>query len=185
MGNPHRKRPKTPPPYIAIGMPSRTLFKDYTVASLMSLSMQIMHDWREPSIIHTTGRTEVCRNRICDMAIERGCSHVLFIDSDMVFPSKAARVLVQADAEGTLLQDVFFLARLYRLDQPLSSVQCFLHRLMHLFWLDRLEQVTVHAFPNGGHGRLQRAVGGQDDNRRVWPTPLDRLQHPHAIHLAA
>jgi len=86
-------------PKILIGLPSKSLLKADMAVSCMTLCMQILHDYGEPKIVTTTGRTECGRNEIAQRALDYKCTHVLYIDSDMTFPALTARKLFEADKD--------------------------------------------------------------------------------------
>lgn len=82
---------------VAICIPHLGLIKAQTVQSLVKLIKNIKVDYRvlmaEGSILHVT------RERLCKKAIELGCSHVLFVDSDMSFESDALDRLLKRDKD--------------------------------------------------------------------------------------
>lgn len=82
---------------VAICMPHLGLIKAQTVQSLVKLFKNIKVDWRvlmaEGCILHVT------RERLCKRAVELGCSHVLFVDSDMSFEPEVLDKLLARDKD--------------------------------------------------------------------------------------
>ena len=82
---------------VAICIPHLGLIKAQTVGSLVRLIKNIKVDWRvlmaEGSILHVT------RERLVKRAIDLGCSHVLFVDSDMEFEPDALDKLLKRDKD--------------------------------------------------------------------------------------
>ena len=82
---------------VAICIPHLGLIKAQTVASLTRLLKRIKVDWHvlmaEGSILHCT------RERLVKKAIEVGCTHVLFVDSDMEFEPDSLDRLLKRDKD--------------------------------------------------------------------------------------
>lgn len=82
---------------IAICIPHTGSIKTKTVQAVIGLIKQAPFEWhfltQEGSILH------VNRERLAKKAIELGCTHLLFVDSDMSFDPDAAERLLARDKD--------------------------------------------------------------------------------------
>lgn len=82
---------------LAIATPSTGTIKTKTVESLIAMCKNLPFDYHflshEGSIIHHM------RERLVKKAIELECTHLLFVDSDMVFEKDAVLKLLEADKD--------------------------------------------------------------------------------------
>lgn len=85
-------------PRICIGIPTNRGVKPRTVLSLMSIVNTFKYDYE--FVIATEGYT-IAENRtyIVNKAKEARCTHVLFIDDDMVFPANTLDKLMSHNKE--------------------------------------------------------------------------------------
>lgn len=82
---------------LAIGIPSNGTIRSKTVFSLMAMMKDFPYDYifvfQQGCILHQN------REIIVSEAIKHKCSHLLFIDSDMVFESNAVMTLLGRDKD--------------------------------------------------------------------------------------
>ena len=79
-------------PKITVGIPSYDHIKTETVISLLQLQAQ--SDLRLQFFLNQSLYIDYNRNQLVDVALQNGSSHLLFIDSDIVFtPDGPARLL--------------------------------------------------------------------------------------------
>jgi len=91
------------------------------------------------------------------------------------------KTLLQVDSKGPTLDDGRFLAHCLGASHAPASFQGILCSLADLFGPGWLEEIRIHTFPDGNQGRIEGCVSGQDDRRRVRPSPLGSFQHPQAV----
>lgn len=82
---------------ILIGIPALAEMKTETTVSLITATSRLNYR----AILHVQKSCYVhdARNKIVDTAIEKKCTHVMFIDSDMSFPGDAMNTLVERDLD--------------------------------------------------------------------------------------
>lgn len=82
---------------IAIGIPNTGLIKAQTAFCLARMLKNLPYDYdvifKEGSILHAN------REVIARTAIEKECTHLLFLDTDMSFPANALETLVSRDKD--------------------------------------------------------------------------------------
>ena len=87
---------KLPSPYkVLIGMPNQGEIKTQTMACLQAL-------WKPERTEGTFTKgtlPHVARNAICQTAVNGGFTHIMFIDSDMVFPADTLQKLLSLHAD--------------------------------------------------------------------------------------
>jgi choline kinase len=82
---------------ISIATPSKNgELKQYTSNSITRLCLKCHIEGIETVLQNVFDRTESARNQLVTLAQEAGCSHILFIDSDALFPPDAAIRLLEA-----------------------------------------------------------------------------------------
>ncbi len=83
---------------IAMGIPCNRLTKPKTAFSLSRLIAHSKHDYH--FIVSTRGfNTSENRNYIATQAVNNGCSHLFFVDDDMVFPPDTLDKLLARDKD--------------------------------------------------------------------------------------
>ena len=83
---------------IAIGVPTNRLIKPKTTQSLLALVAYSKLDYE--IIISTRGfNTSENRNYIATQACNKGCSHLFFVDDDMIFPPCTLEKLLLLDKD--------------------------------------------------------------------------------------
>lgn len=84
---------------IAIGLPTNRLIKPKTANSLFNL-VNYSKDVDFHFIVSTRGyNTSENRNYIASQAIKNECSHLFFVDDDMIFPPDTLETLLEADKD--------------------------------------------------------------------------------------
>lgn len=78
---------------ILIGMPTLTEMKTECATSLISATARL--NYRATLHIHKSCYVHEARNKIVETAKERGATHLMFIDSDMSFPSDGINRLME------------------------------------------------------------------------------------------
>jgi len=100
---------------ILIGIPTGGTVKSKTLFSIMQLLKHATFEYdiivKESCVIHWN------REHICKEAVERGYSHVLFIDSDMFFEPDAVERLLKRD------KDIIGVQVNLRQSPPVSTVK--------------------------------------------------------------
>ncbi len=84
-------------PKIAIAMPTTGSVKTDTFVSVVRMLKDVPFDWQ--LITQTSSILHESRNILVNKAIELGCTHILFVDSDMKFDSNALDKLIVADKD--------------------------------------------------------------------------------------
>lgn len=88
---------KEPGDRMMIGVPCLDHIKTPTVTSLFAgtanLSMPAQLNIRSASLVHDA------RNKIVERAIEQGATHLMFVDSDIVFPDNGIQKLYEQDKD--------------------------------------------------------------------------------------
>lgn len=83
---------------IAIGIPTNRLIKPRTAHSLLRLIAHSKNNYE--ILVSTRGyNTSENRNWIATKAVNSGCSHLLFIDDDMIFPEDTLERLLAHDKD--------------------------------------------------------------------------------------
>lgn len=83
---------------IVIGIPTNRLIKSKTANSLLRLIAHSKHEYE--FIISTRGfNTSENRNYIASQAIKKNCTHLLFIDDDMIFSEDTLDRLLAHDKD--------------------------------------------------------------------------------------
>ena len=80
---------------VLIGMPCLDSIKVNTVSSLFEAINEI--DYPAKLHLYSTSLTHDSRNKIAQEALDKGFSHLLFIDSDMVFEHDAIKRILEHD----------------------------------------------------------------------------------------
>lgn len=85
-------------PKIAIGVCTNRLVKSKTASSLLQLVANSKYDYK--IIVSTRGyNTSENRNYVATQAVNSGCSHLFFVDDDMVFPPDVLDRLLAHDKD--------------------------------------------------------------------------------------
>jgi GT2 family glycosyltransferase len=82
---------------ILIAIPCLETIKVETVISLFSMTAVLKYDAKLN--IHVSSVVHDARNKLVKDAIDTGCTHVMFVDSDIVFPEDAINKLVEDDKD--------------------------------------------------------------------------------------
>lgn len=83
---------------IAVGIPTNRLIKSKTAQSLLRLVNYSNFDYE--IIISTRGyNTSENRNYIAAKAVNSGCTHLFFVDDDMILPKNTLEVLLKHDKD--------------------------------------------------------------------------------------
>ena len=83
---------------IGVGVPTNRLIKAKTASSLLRLIAHSKHEYE--FIISTRGfNTSENRNYIASQAIKRDCTHLFFVDDDMIFPEDTLDRLLAHDKD--------------------------------------------------------------------------------------
>lgn len=83
---------------IAIGLPTNRLIKPKTAGSILRMIVKCKHDYE--IIVSTRGfNTSENRNYIAAQAVNRGCSHLFFIDDDMIIEEDTLDKLLAHDKD--------------------------------------------------------------------------------------
>lgn len=82
---------------ILIGIPARDTVYQYTYDSIINLDISDL----DVSVHHSIGYgIAQSRNKLADYAIEKGFSHILYLDDDVVLPSDALKNLLEHNREA-------------------------------------------------------------------------------------
>ncbi len=89
---------------LIIGVPTNGNVRSTTVTCLVENMFHVVRDIGEDLeglnlIIPSTCLVHVNRNTIVEIGLEKGFSHVMFIDSDMIFPASAVTTLIKDDKD--------------------------------------------------------------------------------------
>lgn len=82
---------------ILIGLPALAEIKTETAISLITATSRL--NYRATLHVQKSCYIHDARNKIVETALEKKASHVMFIDSDMSFPSDAMNTLVERDLD--------------------------------------------------------------------------------------
>jgi len=82
---------------IAVALPGKTGIKAETAMCLMGMFSQIVNKYGSACKLTAYASVDEARNLIVDQFLKTDCTHLLFIDWDMVFPENACEVLLEAD----------------------------------------------------------------------------------------
>lgn len=80
---------------LAIGIPNTGTIKSKTVLSLCAVLKDLPYEYNV--ILHEGSILHIMRERIVQKAIDLGCTHLLFVDSDMTFDKDAVMRLIEAN----------------------------------------------------------------------------------------
>ncbi len=83
---------------IAIGIPTNRLLKPKMALSLLRLIAHSKHEY-EPIVSERGYNTSENRNWLAAQAVKRGCTHLFFVDDDMIFPEDTLDKLLAHDKD--------------------------------------------------------------------------------------
>src|SRR3990167_7837465 len=82
---------------LAIAIPSTGTIKSQTVFSLCRMLKDFPHEYTV--LFHEGSMLHVMRNRLVQKAIDEKCTHLLFVDSDMMFEKDSAIRLLKRNKD--------------------------------------------------------------------------------------
>jgi hypothetical protein len=83
---------------IAVGIPTNRLIKPKMASSLLKMVMACKHEYL--FIVSTRGfNTSENRNYIATKAVNEGCTHLFFVDDDMIIPEDTLDRLLEHDKD--------------------------------------------------------------------------------------
>lgn len=181
---------------ILVGIPCLDVIKTPTVASIFSATAMLEY----PAKLHiqTSCYVHDARNKIVSRAIEKGFSHIMFVDSDMQFPPDSINRLVKADKDviggvyfrrqiphlptiNSLENDKIVVPYKFPKDQPFK-----IWAVATGFMLIKIEVVKKIPYPWFGFGSYKGQSMGEDvyfcrkvndHGFQVWADPTIPIGH--------